>query len=105
VYGDRAGYSLRPWRTEVAATPRVIRSLATEPVILVQSALYPHAGYDARVVLLTRETLSDPKYSGAPTLLAPALNAYPFAKGELDALAGGAEADAGSGGIIVVRRP
>ena len=105
VYGDRAGYSLRPWRTEVAATPHVIRSLAAEPVVLVQSALYPHAGYDARVVLLTRETLSDPKYSGAATLLAPWLNAYPFAKGELDGLAARGHPTAEAGGILVVRRP
>ena len=102
VYGDRAGYSLRPWRGEVAATPRVVESLSTEGTILVQSALYPHAGYDARVVLLTRETLRDPKYVGAPILLAPALNAYPFSKGELNDLAGQArEVD----GILVARRP
>jgi uncharacterized membrane protein len=103
VYGDRAGYSLRPWRSEVAATPRVVGRLSAEPVILVQSALYPHAGYDARVVLLTRETLADAKYGGAATMLAPALNAYPFAKGELDALAARGQREAG--GLIVVRRP
>lgn len=105
VYGDRAGYSLRPWRSEVGATPRVIASLASEPVVLVQSALYPHAGYDSRVVLLTRETLADPAFSGAATLLAPALNAYPFERGELDGLAARGQPTPGSGGIIVVRRP
>lgn len=105
VYGDRAGYSLRPWRSEVAATPGVIASLASEPVVLVQSALYPHAGYDGRLVLLTRETLSDPKYSGAIALLAPALNAYPFEKGQLDALAQRGQSTPGSGGIVIVRRP
>jgi len=102
VYGDRAGYSLRPWRPEVAATPRAIEGLASEPVVLVQSALYPHAGYGPRVVLLTRETLTDAKYGGAATLLAPDLNAYPFAKGELDTLAArGQPVD----GMVVVRRP
>jgi hypothetical protein len=105
VYGDRAGYSLRPWRPEVAAAPRVVERLASEPAILVQSALYPHTGYDPRVVLLTRETLRDAQYSGAATLLAPRLNAYPFAKGELDALEAGAQPTAGDGGIVVVRRP
>jgi len=105
VYGDRAGYSLRPWRSEVAATPRVIATLASEPVVLVQSALYPHAGYDGRLVLLTRETLADPNYSGAITLLAPALNAYPFEKGDLDALAQRGQPVPGSAGIILVRRP
>jgi uncharacterized membrane protein len=105
VYGDRAGYVLRPWRPEVAAAPRVVARLASEPAILVQSALYPHTGYDPRVVLLTRETLSDAQYSGAATLLAPGLNAYPFAKGELDALAAGAQHTAAERGIVVVRRP
>ena len=102
VYGDRAGYSLRPWRPEVTATPAVVRSLSSERAILVQSALYPHAGYDDRVVLLTRETLKDPNYAGAMMLLAPALNAYPFAKGELDELAGRIQ---DASGIVVVRRP
>ena len=105
VYGDRAGYSLRPWRPEIAAAARVVERLASERAILVQSALYPHTGYDPRVVLLTRETLGDAQYSGAATLLAPALNAYPFAKGELDALAAGARPTAADGGIVVVRRP
>jgi len=104
VYGDRAGYSLRPWRPEVAAAPRVRERLASERAILVQSALYPHTGYDPRVVLLTRETLGDVKHSGAPTLLAPGLDAYPFAKGELDALAAGGRPTAADGGIVVVRR-
>jgi len=104
VYGDRAGYSLRPWRPEVAAAPRVRERLASERAILVQSALYPHTGYDPRVVLLTRETLGDVKYSGAPTLLAPGLDAYPFAKGELDALVAGGRPTAADGGIVVVRR-
>jgi uncharacterized membrane protein len=105
VYGDRAGYSLRPWRSEVAATPRLIETLASEPIILVQSALYPHAGYDSRVILLTKETLTDPRYSSALTLLAPALNAYPFAKGDLDGLALTGRPASESGGIVIARRP
>ena len=105
VYGDRAGYSLRPWRPEVAAAPRVVERLASEPAILVQSALYPHTGYDPRVVLLTRETLSQAQYRGAATLLAPGLNAYPFAKGELDAWTAGAQHITADRGIVVVRRP
>src|SRR5206468_2482226 len=65
VYGDRAGYSLRPWRPEVAAARHVVDRLESEPAILVQSALYPHTGYDARVVMLTRETIRDAQYKGA----------------------------------------
>ena len=102
VYGDRAGYSLRPWRAEVGATPRVVQTFPADRAILVQSALYPHAGYDARVVLLTRETLNDPKYAGAVTLLAPGLDAYPFVKDELEGLAGRAQEVRG---VMVVRRP
>ena len=30
VYGDRAGYMLRPWKPEVSATPGVVRALAGE---------------------------------------------------------------------------
>jgi len=93
---------LRPWRTEVAATPHVVERLSSEPMMLVQSALYPHAGYDSRVVLLTAETLHDPKYAGAALLLAPDMDAYPFSKGELDGLAAsGRMVD----GITVTRVP
>jgi len=102
VYGDRAGYSLRPWRAEVSATPRLVETLSPDRPILVQSALYPHAGYDSRVVLLTPETLTDPTYAGAVTLIAPALNAYPFGKGELDRV--GRSATRGLGGILIARR-
>lgn len=102
VYGDRAGYSLRPWRAEVAATPHVVETLSSERAILVQSALYPHAGYDSRVMLLTRETLRDPKNAGAAVLLAPALDAYPFTKGELDGLTEHART---VDGIMVARIP
>jgi uncharacterized membrane protein len=105
VYGDRAGYSLRPWRPEVSAARRVVERLGSERVVLVQSALYPHTGYDPRVVMLTRETLHDGRYRGAATLLAPGLNAYPFAKGELGALAAGGQSAAADGGIVIVRRP
>jgi uncharacterized membrane protein len=105
VYGDRAGYSLRPWRPEVAATPQVISSLSSEPVVLVQSALHAHAGYDPRVVLLTRETLADAKYRGVAIVLAPRLNAYPFSRGELDWLIGRPPVISTPGGVLVVRRP
>ena len=45
------------------------------------------------------------EYGGAIALLAPALNAYPFEKGQLDALAQRAQPTPGSGGIVIVRRP
>lgn len=72
------GYSLRPWRKEVAAVPDALARLRDEPVVLVQSGLFPHAGYDERVELLTPETLQDPGHAGAVVLLAHHLGAYPF---------------------------
>jgi uncharacterized membrane protein len=72
------GYSLRPWKTEVAAVPQALAQLADEPKILVQSGLLPHAGYDARLQLLTPETIDDPCNAGAVILLAHRLGAYPF---------------------------
>jgi len=83
--GNR-GYSLRPWKAETAAVPAALASLAGERVVLVQSGLYPHAGYDERVQLLTRETLGDARNAGAAVLLAPRLSAYPFHRSELERL-------------------
>jgi hypothetical protein len=54
--------------------------------------------------MLTRETLVDAQYRGAPIVLAPGLNAYPFAEGELDGVAAGAQATPADGGIVVARR-
>jgi hypothetical protein len=82
-----------------------VESLASEPIVLVQSALYPHAGYDARVVLLTRETLREPRYTGRAVVLAPPLDAYPLSKAEIEALARQGSQTASGDGIVVVRRP
>jgi hypothetical protein len=102
-YGDRAGYSLRRWRAEVSSARQAIDNLGAERVVLVQSAIYPHAGYDARVILLTRQTLADPRYRGAPIVLAPGLNGYPFAPGELDALARQPAAIVTPAGLVIAR--
>jgi uncharacterized membrane protein len=105
VYGDRAGYSLRPWKEEIAATPRIIRQLANQPAVLVQSGLYPHAGYDPRIQLLTPETLRDTRYAGAALVLAPRVNAYPFTTEELKPLAMLPPVLPAVDGVLVVRRP
>jgi hypothetical protein len=94
------GYSLRPWRAEVAAMPDAMRQLQNEPIVLVQSGLYPHAGYEARVRLLTPETLHDA--AGAVALLAPALSAYPLAPGDLQRLTTGEAREVGEG-LMAVR--
>ena len=105
VYSDRAGYSLRPWKKEIAATPRILRQLANEPAVLVQSGLYPHAGYDPRVQLLTPETLRDTRYAKAALVLAPGVNAYPFTTDELKPLAMLRPVLPTIDGVLVVRRP
>jgi Predicted membrane protein (DUF2079) len=104
IYGDRAGYSLRPWKPEIRATPGVMRALAAEPAVLVQSGLYPHAGYDTRTVLLTPETLRDPQYAGAAVVIAPRVSAYPFRPGELDPLLRLPALPESARGVVVVRR-
>jgi hypothetical protein len=86
VGSDSRGYSLRPWRSETANVREALAGLADEPVVLVQSGLFPHAGYDARVELLTPETLNDPRRAGAAILLAHGISAYPFTQADLDGL-------------------
>ena len=78
VGSGNGGYSLQPWRSEIAAVPEALTHLATERVVLVQSSLYPHTGYDGRIQLLTPSTLHDPTHAGAAVLVAPAMGTYPF---------------------------
>ena len=59
VGSDRAGYSVRPWRAEMASVRDAVSLLAGERVVLVQSDLYPHAGYSLRIQLLTPHSLRD----------------------------------------------
>jgi hypothetical protein len=83
--GNR-GYSLRPWKPETAAVPEALALLAGERVVLVQSGLFPHAGYDERVQLLTQDTLDDPRNAGAAVLLAADVSAYPFRRSSVPRL-------------------
>ena len=57
--------------------------LPTERRVLVQSALYPHAGYASRVRLLTPESVADPANVDAAILIAPKLSGYPFSEVEI----------------------
>jgi uncharacterized membrane protein len=82
-----AGYSLRPWRSEIRAVRDVIRTANRDQGLLVQSALYPHAGYESHVQLLTRDTLEDRRYKNALLVLAPRLDTYPLTPGEIASLA------------------
>jgi uncharacterized membrane protein len=98
-----AGYSLRRWKPEVAAVPAAIAELAAEPVVLVQSGLYPHAGYDARVQLLTAEAVASPRNAGAAILLAPPVNAFPLSKEAVAALSQRPAIKELPGGLVAVR--
>jgi len=98
-----AGYSLRPWKPQVGAVPRMLRQLNSERFVLVQSALYPHAGYDGRVQLLTNESLRDPRYAGAVLLLSPGLSTYPLSAAEFEALSQREVVARSDEGLLVVR--
>ena len=78
VGSGNGGYSLQPWRSEIASVPEARARLSTERVVLVQSSLYPHTGYGGRIQLLTPSTLHDPTHAGAAVLVAPAMGTYPF---------------------------
>jgi uncharacterized membrane protein len=100
------GYSLRPWRPETAEVATVLQQLKDEPAVLVQSGLYPHAGYESRVQLLTKESLGDDRYAGAAIVLAPALSAYPMDDSpELKTLTERPTIRSPANGVIVVRNP
>lgn len=99
------GYALRSWRMEVAAVPRAIELLPNEHVVLVQSGLYPHAGYDARVQLLTVGALRDPVNADAAILIARGIGAYPLQNRELDTLLHRPSVAPMPAGLIAVRNP
>lgn len=77
------GYVLRSWRPEIAGVASAIDALRDENVVLVQSGLYPHAGYDRRIQLLTPHALADPANRHAALLIAPNIRAYPFTREEM----------------------
>jgi uncharacterized membrane protein len=86
VGSTRAGYSLRPWRSEIGTLKQILEELHNEPVVLVQSSLYPHAGYSSRIKLLTPHALTDPQNVGAALVIAPALGSYPLSRAQANAL-------------------
>jgi uncharacterized membrane protein len=83
---SNAGYSLRPWKQEISALPGFLRTLGREQTLLVQSGLYPHAGYESRIQVLTTDTLHDPRYAGATLVLAPGVSGYPLTTTDLEQL-------------------
>jgi uncharacterized membrane protein len=103
VGSGHRGYSLRPWKPETAAVKDALTQLGPEPRVLVQSGLFPHAGYDERFQLLTPETLGDPRNAGAVLLLARGIGAYPFFGAEMDRISRFPSAGAVPGGLLAVR--
>ena len=99
----RPGYMLRPWRPELAQVKTLVNQLASEDRILVQSGLYPHAGYASNAQLLAPPSLSDPASAGAMLLLAPDVSAFPFDRSELQCLASGPGREQLSEGLLAVR--
>jgi hypothetical protein len=100
--GNR-GYSLRPLGAPDLCRTRGARAARSRALVLVQSGLYPHAGYDKRFQLLTAETLHDPRHAGAAILLAHGVGAYPFKPRDLDALRQGPHIGPMPGGLAAVR--
>lgn len=98
-----AGYSLRPWKPDVAAVPQVIGALEDGQVVLVQSGLYPHAGYGSNVQLLTRETLNDPRFADAVLLLSRSVSAYPLSPSDTAPLYALPIVSSTPSGLIAVR--
>jgi predicted membrane protein DUF2079 len=103
VFGTRAGYVLRPWNADVAAVPGLLASLKQERLILVDSNLYPHAGYAARIQLLTPDTLRAKDSAGAAIVLTKHRGAYPFTEEALQEVRRLPSLVQGSGSLIVLR--
>lgn len=99
------GYTLRPWSGQIAAVPDALEKLSAEPVVLVQSGLYPFAGYESRIKLLTPETLADPTHAGAAVLLARPIGGYPFTREQIAAFASVAGARDLEHGLTLARVP
>ena len=77
--------------------------LSSQPTILVQSGLYPHAGYSSRIQLLTPQTARDPAFVGGVALLAPSVSAYPLDADERAKLARLPSVGTMPPGLIAVR--
>jgi uncharacterized membrane protein len=82
------GYVLRPWNAVVRSTDDALQRLDGESRVLVQSGLDPHAGYEARVQLLTADSLRDRQNAEAAVLLAARASSYALAADDLAVLHG-----------------
>ena len=76
------GYSLRPWKGELKAVPEALAHLAGYDEVLVQGGLYPHAGYEGHVQLLTPHDLRATEGTRVAILLATRGSTYPLKQHE-----------------------
>jgi hypothetical protein len=72
------GYSLRPWKAELGSVKEAVSALAAYDRVLVQGGLYPHAGYESRVQLLTSHELQAQEGQSAVILLSHRGSSYPL---------------------------
>lgn len=101
---SNAGYSIRPWKPEITALPDLLRKLPPDQIVLVQSGLYPHAGYASRIQVLTKDTLNDSRYARAMLVLAPGVSAYPLTSADIEHLNALPVTTRGPSGLIAVQR-
>ena len=80
------GYSLRPWKHELKAVPEALARLEGYDGVLVQGGLYPHAGYDGHVQLLTPHDLRASEGKRVAILLARRGSTYPLKQHEWNCL-------------------
>jgi uncharacterized membrane protein len=100
------GYSLRPWKAPLREVPAAIRAVPDSQLVLVQSGLYPFAGYQSRVQLLTPETRAQAAGTSTVLLVSPLVSAYPFSREEHDDLLDLPRVQANlPDGLIAVRVP
>ena len=97
-----AGYSLRAWDPRVRSVPAALQMLTDRGVVLVQSALYPHAGYASSVQLLTAQSLAETAGVRRVVLLLPAAGAFPLTRQDTARLAGLASAFRTPGDLVAV---
>lgn len=81
------GYSLRPWKYELKAVPEALVRLHGYEEVLVQGGLYPHAGYDGHVQLLTPHDLRAREGKRVAILLGTRGSTYPLKQHEWKCLA------------------
>ena len=72
-------------------------------IVLVQSGLYPHAGYDERIELLTPHTFEAARDRNPAILLAPGVGAFPLRQEDVETMMQLRPIETMPGGLVAVR--